>query len=163
MTTTQVTFESQGSGILGSVSFETFLQFDPNLSALNLVVQCWNFLSRWYWLLTEAVDFNLNCIITVRKRSLGQGNVFNRCSSAHGGRGVCIQGVCIQGRSASRGSGWADPPPLDTIWYGQRVGSTHPTGMHCCLIWNCSEISIMVLRRVRRYIFQVQNTTAPGP
>ena len=76
------------------------------------------------------------------------------------GEGVCIQwglpggsacGVCLGG-SASRGSayikgglhptgvclkglhpgGWADPPVLDTTGYSQRVGGTHPTGMHSC-------------------------------
>ena len=24
-------------------------------------------------------------------------------------------------------------PPADTMGYGQQVGGTHPTGMHCCL------------------------------
>ena len=44
---------------------------------------------------------------------------------------------CIQGRAASRGAciqgGWAEPPPpSDPMEYGQRAGSTHPTGMHSC-------------------------------
>ena len=60
----------------------------------------------------------LGSVITARKRSLGQGNVFTRmCHSVHRGRrsalggstfrapasrGVCLQGVWIQGS-------WADP------------------------------------------------------
>ena len=36
--------------------------------------------------------------ITVRKRSLRQGNVFTRvCHSVHRWGGVCLQGVCNQG------------------------------------------------------------------
>ena len=61
-----------------------------------------------------------NFIFTVRKRSLGQGNVFTSvCHSVHR-RGVCIQG------------GWADPPS-DTTGY-VLVGGTHPTRIHSCLL-----------------------------
>ena len=42
-----------------------------------------------------------------------------------GGGALYPGGLCIQGD-------WAGPP-LDTIGYGQRVGSTHPAGMHSCL------------------------------
>ena len=67
--------------------------------------------------------YDKNAIFTVRKRSLGQGNVFTSiCHSVHEGGG-----------SASGGEGWADPPPpSDTTGYGQRAGGTHPIGMHSC-------------------------------
>ena len=78
-------------------------------------------------------------IITARKRSLGQGNVFTLvCHSVHGGglppgglhlRGVCLQGVCIWGVCIQ---GVGQTPPSHTMGYGQRAGGTHPTGMHSC-------------------------------
>ena len=51
-------------------------------------------------------------IITARKRSLGQGNVFAPVCHSIDGRGALHPGreVCIQGKSASR-AGWVDPPP----------------------------------------------------
>ena len=61
---------------------------------------------------------------------------------------VCLQESEVgseSGRSVSRERGWGPPtvgsasrdgwaePPLDgTTGYGQRAGSTHPTGMHSC-------------------------------
>ena len=55
--------------------------------------------------------------LTVRKLSLGQGNVFKSIShSVH--RGL-HPGV------------W-QTQPLDTMGYGQQMGSMHPTGMHSC-------------------------------
>ena len=71
---------------------------------------------------------------------------------AHGG-GVCIQGEglprgggLVGGGSTSRGAlhqgvcmGGAGQPPLlqsDTMGYGQRAGSTHPTGMHSCVTFD---------------------------
>ena len=72
-------------------------------------------------------------IITARKQSLEQGNVFTPvCHSVGGGlhpgvsasRGVCIRGFYIQ-RGLDR-----PPTPADTTGYGQRAGGTHPIGMH---------------------------------
>ena len=55
------------------------------------------------------------------------------------GRGF-VSGGLYPGGSASRGGGSASgrkgvcpTHPLDTTGYGQREGSTHPTGMHSCL------------------------------
>ena len=56
-------------------------------------------------------------LITARKRSLGQGNIFTS---------VC-HSFCPGGGSAS--GGWQTPLP---IGYGQRAGGTHPTGVHSC-------------------------------
>ena len=76
--------------------------------------------------MVHLVDLQHVFIITARKRSLGQGNIFtNVCSSVQG------EGVCIQEGGLHRG-GWADPPQSDTMGYGQRSGGTHPTGMHSC-------------------------------
>ena len=43
-----------------------------------------------------------------------------------GGRGFCLQGVCIHGGLPPGGDTW------DTMGYGQEAGGTHPTGMHSC-------------------------------
>ena len=74
------------------------------------------------------------CIITARKRSLGQGNIFTPvCHSVHGGGGgvACSQGVCSGGGGAGACSGgvptpggvcsWGvpggdDPPWTTTMW-----------------------------------------------
>ena len=93
-------------------------------------------------LLSSLVSF------TARKRSVGQGNIFTSvCHSVHGwwGEGgygnfpVCITGHMTKGVSASRGEGicigeggWADPPPWDTMGYGQQADGMHGTGMHFC-------------------------------
>ena len=53
------------------------------------------------------------------------GSASGRSVSRDGGWGLPTVG------SASRG-GWAEPPLDDTTGYGQRAGSTHPTGMHSC-------------------------------
>ena len=64
-------------------------------------------------------------LFTVRKRSLGQGNIFAPvCHSVH------------------RGGAWAGTPPgkysprqvVHAGRYGQQAGGTHPTGMHSCSI-----------------------------
>ena len=33
-----------------------------------------------------------------------------------------------------RSGGGADPPPSDNMGYGQQADSTHPTGMHSCIM-----------------------------
>ena len=54
--------------------------------------------------------------------------------------GLMTRGICIHGGVASRvfasgcGGGGVGRPSWDTMGYGQRAGSTHPTGMHSCLI-----------------------------
>ena len=69
-------------------------------------------------------------LITARKRSLGQGNVFTPvCNSVHGG---CLP-LCMLGRHP-----WADTPsPSDTTGYGQHVGGTHSKEMYTCLTSFC--------------------------
>ena len=70
-------------------------------------------------------------LITARKRSLGQGNVFTSvcqsfCSQVCWGGGLCPGGGFCQ----------RDPPRTKTpptVWW--RAGGTHPTGMHSCLYW----------------------------
>ena len=60
--------------------------------------------------MVHLVDLQHVFIITARKRSLGQGNIFtNVCSSVQG------EGVCIQEGGLHRG-GWADPPPNQILW-----------------------------------------------
>ena len=81
-------------------------------------------------------------IITARKRSLGQGNVFRSvCQSfcpRRGGLpqgegippgGICIQGVCLRG-PVSRG---VFPPQMGYYGIQLTVGGAHPAGMHSCL------------------------------
>ena len=80
-------------------------------------------------------------IITARKRSLGQGNVFTPvCHSVHEGSasggsasegGLPPGGLHLRGRGVYIQGGWADPSS-HTMGYGQRAGGTHPTGMHSC-------------------------------
>ena len=85
-------------------------------------------------------------IITARKRSLGQGNIFTSVGHSVGGggsggfqacitghmtrgvlpRGVCIGGVCIQEGVCLQGGsagGWADPLPRYMGYYGIRSTS----------------------------------------
>ena len=70
-----------------------------------------------------------------RKRGLNPGDLYAR-GRGSASREVCIQGkgVCIQegGRALQPGGGMSRAPSLDTMGYGQRVGGTHPTGMHSC-------------------------------
>ena len=99
----------------------------------------------------------LECIITARKLSLGQGNVFTPvCDSFHGG---CLTHCMLIYTPLSRHSPRQTPPMADTPWedtppprqtppradgpswadapqdtteYGQQTGGTYPTGMHTC-------------------------------
>ena len=65
-------------------------------------------------------------VITACKRSLRR-LCFYTCLSVI---------LFIGGGAGLHGGGWADPPPSDTMGYGQRVSGTHPTGMHsCCIIY----------------------------
>ena len=86
-----------------------------------------------------------DCLITARKRSLVQSNVFTPVCQFTGGR-VCIRGVCPQGwgesaskgagevcirgerRSASRGSASREVC-IGGVPTTTKVGSTNPTGM----------------------------------
>ena len=55
-------------------------------------------------------------IVTARKRSLGQDNVF--APVCH-----CSQAIGVASQHASQ----------DTVEYGEQASSIHPTGMHSCL------------------------------
>ena len=94
-------------------------------------------------------------LITARKRSLGQGNMFTGvCLSTGGGvsapRGVHGPGgcVCYQGDVCSRGvcsRGCMVPGGcllrgglVETSWMATAAGGTHPTGMHSCLFLKSS-------------------------
>ena len=76
----------------------------------------------------RAVCILLECIlVTTRKRSLGQGNIFTPvCHSVHrGGLPQCMLGYHHP----------QDHAPSPAGGYGQQVGGMHPTGMHtCCLL-----------------------------
>ena len=80
-------------------------------------------------------------VITTRKRSLGQGNIFAPvCHSVHRGRvpgQVPPRQVHPPGQVPPR---QVHPLPRQVhphqcmLGYGQQAGSTHPTGMHSCLL-----------------------------
>ena len=64
--------------------------------------------------------------------SASRGGVCIRGRGLHPGEGSASgEEVCIQGRGLHP-AGLARTPPSDTMGYGQRVGSTHPTGIHSC-------------------------------
>ena len=76
-------------------------------------------------------------IITARKRSLGQGNMFTGVCLSTGwmpgaggawSRGCLLwEGGLVQGGAWSGGVPGGDPPT------GAAAGGTHPTGMHSCI------------------------------
>ena len=86
----------------------------------------------------KSLLFANNTLITARKRSFGQGNVFT---------GVCLSLTETPGQQPP----WTDPRPArqrtpDRDPTGQRplvrqrAGGTHPIGMHSCLI--CRDLTI---------------------
>ena len=88
-----------------------------------------------------ATPFWSNSIVTTRKRSLGQGNVFTGiCHSfcpqggLHPGGGLHLRG-CASGGLHPEGVclqwGLGRPCP-STTGYNQQAGGTHPTGIHSC-------------------------------
>ena len=102
--------------------------------------------------LTSISDFSIFVIITARKRSLGQGNIFTSvcqefCSQGDGVPGLGERGAWCQGGACSwmawsrgvpgprrgflvlGGAWWRLPPPRTAT----AAGGTHPTGMHSCL------------------------------
>ena len=74
-------------------------------------------------------------VFTPACHSVHEGSLLSmhyRSHDQHGGGGVCIQGVfvqgvCIGGEGLPTG-GWADPPAGT-----RKVGGTHPIGMLSCL------------------------------
>ena len=88
-----------------------------------------------------------NIIFTARNSKCGK-VMFSQAyviPSAHRGGGVLPRGeglprgVRIQGGSASGGlhrGGGSPLPQSETMGYGQRVGGTHPTGMHSCVTFD---------------------------
>ena len=114
------------------------------------------------------IDGNRNAmwqeLITARKRSLGQGNIFAPvCHSVHRVVCVCVcSGGCLLpgGGGGSAGEGgvctWGgclvENPPTNFFFaflfaffsffftiqthHGQWAGGTHPTGMHSCYYYN---------------------------
>ena len=91
-------------------------------------------------------------VFTARKRSLGQGNIFTHvCHSDHrGGSGTppqtrpsgtrppTLEPDTPPGPDTPRDQTHTpqtrQPPIFFLLAYGQRTGSTHPIGMHSCLI-----------------------------
>ena len=78
-------------------------------------------------------------LVTARKRSFGQGNVFTPsvCSQ---GEGVCLQmgegeGVCLQGERGLTGKGGLPTEGgVGQTPRNQKSGRTHPTGMIYCYV-----------------------------
>ena len=88
-------------------------------------------------------------VITARKRSLGQGNIFTPvCHSVHRGwvvsqhalqvvsQHALQQGGLLLGGCLVRGVGvpGGDPPDQAPPRTAIAAGGTHPTGMHSCLV-----------------------------
>ena len=106
-------------------------------------MQC-RFFKKRLWFSTACQWSCGKVIYTVRKRSLGRGNVFTRvCHSVRGVAGFedhMTRGDLHPGVSAFRGVAprgfWADPLPdtWDTTGYGQQAGGNHPTGMLSCSV-----------------------------
>ena len=83
-------------------------------------------------------------VITARKRSLGQGNIFTSvcqefCSQGGacslGGawsRGCLVGGGLVLGGSGLGGAWSGGVPGGDTPQTATAAGGTHPTGMHSC-------------------------------
>ena len=77
--------------------------------------------------------FLQECVISFVRRGMGGWlPSMHHWSHDQGGLHPGVGGFCM-----GRGVGRADPP-RDTTGYGQRVGGTHPTGMHSCLVNNCA-------------------------
>ena len=91
-------------------------------------------------------------LITARKRSLGQGNIFTPvCHSVHKGGGSASvhdgmppprdqapPGPAPPGPGAPRDQAPRGPGTPGTEHagrYGQRAGGTHPTGMQSCFVF----------------------------
>ena len=120
-----------------------------------------NCLQDIIFLIFHALKCNTFVIVTARKRSLGQGNIFTSvcqefCSQGGclvlwglcsrgvpGPKGVCSRGGCLVlgggllrgsalGGVCSQGVPGGDPPPLTAT----AAGGTHPTGMHSCFTFN---------------------------
>ena len=89
--------------------------------------------------LTNQHQFRSSSSILVQiyyqpQRSCGQGNIFTPvCHSVHGGVSSRESPPC-QGDPPGPDPTPPDqnPPGKQTAAYGQRVASTHPTGMHSC-------------------------------
>ena len=81
---------------------------------------------------------NIFKVVTARKPSLGQGNIFTPvCHSVHR-EGACSRGGCLllgggvpAPGGPAQGVPGEDPPRTATA-----AGGTHPTGMHSCLLCN---------------------------
>ena len=86
------------------------------------------------------LPFMIFLIITARKRSLGQGNIFLVVCQEFCSQGGCLLrggdwsegcmfwgGSALGGGAPGPGGPGGDPPQTATA-----AGSTHPTGMHSC-------------------------------
>ena len=83
----------------------------------------------------------LQILVTTRKRSLGQGNIFTPVILSTGGGGV--------GRYTP-GTRYTPLRAVHAGRYGQQAGGTHPTGMHSCFhffllfirefVWNSTDL-----------------------
>ena len=93
------------------------------------------------WPLKQAVCILLECIlITARKRSLGQGNMFTGvCLSTGGGGCLLLGGAWYRGGGNGACFRWGCQ--VETPRTATTARGTHPIGMHSCSgvsIWLCS-------------------------
>ena len=73
-------------------------------------------------------------ILTARKRSLGQGNVFTPvCHSVAQPPGCRCPLGWADPLWMQTPRGWAHPPGCNPPQYGKQAGGPHPTGMYTCL------------------------------
>ena len=101
----------------------------PLGSRLQHTVYGGRYASYWNAFLLKRVLIH---IITTRKRSFGQGNIFSSvCQEFCSWGGVPGQVHPPPGRCTP----WAGSPPraVHAGKYGQQAGGTHPTGMHSCI------------------------------
>ena len=76
-----------------------------------------------HWLYQTGKAFKR--LVTNRKRGLGKVTFLHLSVILFTEEGSAPRGVCIHG-------GRGQTPPWDTMGYGQRVTSMHPTEMHSC-------------------------------
>ena len=102
-------------------------------------------------LLTTAIQ-RTRVVITARKRSLGQGNIFTRvCHSVHRGEHAGSMHGCWGACVVAEGCAWLWGDASDTTRYGQWAGGTHPTGMHSCSFYRRFCLISFVLEKITNF------------
>ena len=100
-----------------------------------------------------ALRIALECfLVTARKQSLGQGNMFTGVCLSTGGQCLVPGGGLVPaggGGVPAPGGAWWRPPPTAIAASG-----THPTGMHSCV---CACIKLNIVPMVAQRRDPVQN------